>query len=171
MAPQMLSAPGAFRVKCPWHLQCSVPLALSLSSLHSILHPYEWVLVPSLLPGCQSTSGWLCNFPPCCGVPHGLHIPPGNGVDSAILVTVSPIGNWADSSCTIGVCNGIVHCPMSACCPHCNCHMFTSILLLKEIIFVWLLVSVTSWPTCASWWCCLLSWGWLVMWSSWVLHL
>ena len=32
----------------------------------------------------------------------------------AMLVTVSPIGNWAESSCSISVCDGVVHCPMSA---------------------------------------------------------
>ena len=63
MALQMFSAPGTIRVKCPWHLQCSVPLALSQSSLCSILHPLDLVLVPPLLIGFQSISGWFENFP------------------------------------------------------------------------------------------------------------
>ena len=80
LALAKFSAPGTIRVKCPWHLQSSVPLALSLSSLHSP-YPHEWVLIPPLLPGCQSALGWLWNFPSCCGVPHCLHVPPGNIVD------------------------------------------------------------------------------------------
>ena len=48
----------------------------------------------------------------------------------AIQVTVSPLGNWAESSCTIGVCDGVTHCLMLACQPHCKCHTLTSVLLL-----------------------------------------
>ena len=65
-------------------------------------------------------------------------------------VTVSPIGNWEESSCTIGVCDGVTHCLMLACWPHCKCCTLTSVLSLKEIIFVQLLLSVASWPTCVS---------------------
>ena len=55
-------------------------------------------------------------------------------------VTVSPNGNWAESSCrdchsTNGVCDGIMHCLMLACWPHCKCHTFASVLLWKEIVF------------------------------------
>ena len=55
-------------------------------------------------------------------------------------VTVFPNGNWAESSSTdchstTGVCDGVVHCPMLACQPHYKCHMFTSDLSWKEIIF------------------------------------
>ena len=53
----------------------------------------------------------------------------------AIQVTVSPIGNWAESSCTIDVCDGVASCLMSPCWPHCKCHTLTSVILLKEINF------------------------------------
>ena len=61
----------------------------------------------------------------------------------AKLVTVSPDGNWAESSCTIGVCDGVVHCLMLACQPHCKCCTFTSVLLQKEIIFLY---DFCCWP-------------------------
>ena len=49
-------------------------------------------------------------------------------------VTVSPNGNWAESSCSIGVCNGIAHCLMSACQPHYKYCTLASVLSWKEII-------------------------------------
>ena len=140
MAPQMFSAPGTIRVQCPWHFQCSGPLALSQSSLCSFLLQFKWILVPPLSLGFQSILGWNWNFPLCCGVSFGLHVPPRNGVDCGKTGQCPPHDNWAESSSTdchstIGVCNGVMHCLMSACWPHCKCHMFASFLLWKEIIF------------------------------------
>ena len=130
----MFSAPGTFRVQCPWHFQCSVPLALSQISLHSHLLQLEWILVPPLSIGCQSILGWNMNFPLFCGVPFSLHVPPRNGVDCGKTGHNVPNGNWAESSSrdchnTTGVCNGVVHYLMLACRPHCKCHMFAIVLL------------------------------------------
>ena len=167
MAPQMFSAPGTIRAQYPWHFQCSVPLALSQSSLYSHLLQLKWILIPPLSVDCQSISGWNWNFPSSVGFLLVSTFP--LGMEWIVLreVTVSPNGNWAESSCTvchstIGVCNGVVHCLMSACQPHCKCPMFASVLLWKEIIYIWLLLLAAGQPTCASWWCCL-SWGWLAM--------
>ena len=130
----MFSAPGTIRVKCP--CTCNVQCPWHYHKVHSaVFFLMSGSLVPPLLIGSQSTSGWSWNFPPCCGVPHGLHIPLGTEWIVTIQVTASPTGNWEESSCTIGVCDGVVHCLMSACQPHCKCHTLTSVLLLKEIIF------------------------------------
>ena len=60
-------------------------------------------------------------------------------------VTVSPDGNWVESSSTIGVCDGVVHCLMLASWPHCKHHTFTSVLSWKEIILC-TTSAVGHWP-------------------------
>ena len=52
-----------FKVKCPWHLECSVPLALSLFSLHSCQCPVKWVLVSPLFLGFQPILGMIWEHP------------------------------------------------------------------------------------------------------------
>ena len=139
MAPQMLSAPGTFNVQCPWHYQCSVSLALSQCSLHSFLFQLKWILEPPLSIGCQSISGWNCNFHLFYGIPLILHIPLEMEWIMARQVTVSPNSNWAESystDCysTDGDCDSIAHCLMLACQLHCECCTFASVLSWKEII-------------------------------------
>ena len=62
-----LSVPGTCNVQWPWHYYSSVPLALSLCSLHSCQHPVNWVLVSPLFLGFQPVLGWSGNFPPDWG--------------------------------------------------------------------------------------------------------
>ena len=58
--------------------------------------------------------GWSKDLPSGCGIPLCLLPPPGNGVDIGYTGMVSPIVEWAESSCSPLVCNGMMHCPLLA---------------------------------------------------------
>ena len=163
---------GTTNVQCPWHFQCSVPLALSQSSLRSILLLLKWIMVPPLLTGCQSALGWNLNFPLCCGVPLCLQILPGNGVDGSKRGHSVPLMATGQSPPALLV-YVMVLCtawcwPVGLTVTAVHLQVFFH---GKKSFFVWHLLLATGQPTHASWWC-RLSWGWLVMSpSSWVLHL
>ena len=63
----------------------------------------------------------------------------------ATQATVPPTVDWAESSCPPMVCYGMVHCLMSACRLHCNCHTFTAVLFLREINFH-MTSCISCWP-------------------------
>ena len=75
-------------------------LALSPFTLHSLQHPIEWILV----------------WPLCLRLPAHLgdDLPHGNGVVIGYTATVSSIVEWAESSCSPMVCDGMMHCPLLA---------------------------------------------------------
>ena len=79
--------------------------------------------------------GWSGNFPSDCGIPLCLPLPPGIGVHVGYTGTVSPNIEWAESSCSHLVCNGMMHCPLLACQLHCMCHTFTTVLFSNAVDF------------------------------------
>ena len=135
MAPQIfnasgtmrVSAPSTFNVQCSWHyhkVHCAVFFICSSGSWTTSLdrlpvHPRMKLELPSLL--------WRFHFVSM--------FPQGMELMVAKQVTMSPDGNWAESSSTIGVYDGVAHCLMLACLLHCNCCKFTSVLSWKEFIF------------------------------------
>ena len=111
LALSELSAPGTFNVQCPWHFH-NVHCAVVFSSLSGFwYHLSLYAASPSQdgIGTSLSSVGFL-SF---------STLPLGMEWIVVQQVTVPPKGNWAESSSTgcyssNGVCNGVVHCLMLA---------------------------------------------------------
>ena len=160
MAPQMFSATGTIRVKCPWHLQCSVPLALLKFSGPWYYHKVHYAvfiltsgsLEPPLLIAYRSALGWSWNFPSLLWgsswSPHspweqsGLWLyrsqcPPLVTGQSPPALLVCVMGLHTAWCWPVGLTVNVI-CWLALCC-------------WKKLFFVWLLLLAACWPTCASW--------------------
>ena len=144
---------------CPWHHKCSVPLALSMFSAPGTFTMFTVQLSSPAQVDSGTTS--LHRLPVHLGMelelpsllwgsfqsPHSPWEWSGLWQDRS---QCPPDGNWAESSSTDcystnGVCDGIMHCLMSACQPHCECCTFASIFSWKEIVFC-TTSAVSCWP-------------------------
>ena len=126
----------------PWHHKHSVPLALLEFSATGTITKFT----------AQSSSSRVCpGITSLDRLPVHLRI----FVELPILLwgsSWSPCSPWewsglwlywskhpplvtGQSPPALLVCDGVAHCPMLACQPHCKCHTFTGVLLLREIIF------------------------------------
>ena len=124
-------------VQSPWHYH--------LLSLCSLQHLVELVLGSPLHLGSSPAQGWSRNFLSDCGIPLHLLLTPGNGVDISYPGTVSPVVEWAESSCSPLVGDGMMHCPLSAWQLHCMCHTFTTVLFSNAVDFH-MAFCVGHWP-------------------------
>ena len=162
-------AHGTSNVQCPWHyLMFSAPGTITIFTVQ--LSASCWV-------GSGVTS--LSRFPACLGDDLGTsHLAVG-----FLLVFAFPLGmewilatqaqcpltvDWAESSCPPMVCDGMAHCPILACWPHCKCHTFTAVLFWREINFHTTSCIGHQLADMCCWWSCwcLLSGGWLALSSS-----
>ena len=116
-------AHGTTNVQCPWHYESSVPLALLEFSAPGNITKFTAQYSSSAWVDPGTTS--LDRLPVHLGMKLELpfllwgsslspHSPQGMEWILARQVTVSPYGNWAEFSSTIGVCDGVTHSLMLA---------------------------------------------------------
>ena len=117
------------------HVMFSGPGTITFFTVQITASCWVGSSVTSLSYISSPSCGWSGNLPSACGIPLGLLLPSGNGVDIGYTDTVSPTVDWAESSCPPPECDSMIALPAVSLLPCCKCHTFTAVLFSRESDF------------------------------------